>query len=197
MNDELIDYLANYVENECRKETNSFGFGIWTHHVKPMIPIAQHLSDTFKADKEIVTIATILHDLAGIQNINNKEKHHILGSKLAENILREKHYPLEKINAVKNCILNHRSSVNNIKVSIEEICVADADAIVHMTELTSLFYAAFKELNMSINDGTEWVRNKIIRDWNKLSPKSKSMYNQTYISIMNILTQTPYIESFC
>ena len=152
-----------------------------------MVPIAQRLAIEFGADEEIVTIATLLHDLAGIQNSKDRDEHHIIGAKRAEEILRAHNYPTEKIKAVKHCIINHRSSVNNSKNTIEEICVADADAIVHMLEITSLLYAAYTKLGMEIDDGRNWVRNKIKRDWDKMSTQSKLLYEQKYNAIIEIL----------
>ena len=187
MNTELIDKLYKIVEDACKAETNAFGYGIWSHHVHPMIPIAQKLAQKFGADEEIVIIATLLHDLAGIQNSKNKAEHHLIGAIRAEEILQAYQYPAEKIQAVQHCIKNHRGSVNNHKSTIEEICVADADAIVHMTELASLFYAAYKELDMNIDDGKLWMKEKIQRDWEKMSEQSKVLFEYKYRAIQEIL----------
>ena len=187
MNTELIDKLYKIVEDACKETSNAFGYGIWSHHIHPMVPIAQKLAKQFGADEEIVIIATLLHDLAGIQNANDKTDHHIIGAIRAEEILHTYHYPAERIMAVQQCIKNHRGSVNNHKSTIEEICVADADAIVHMTELASLFYAAYKELDMNIDDGKIWMKEKIQRDWEKMSENSKILFEQKYRAIMEVL----------
>ena len=76
MDNVLIEQIALTVENACKSESNIFGYGIWTHHIKPMISIAQELAKQYKADIEIVTIATLLHDLAGIKDdTKSKERH--------------------------------------------------------------------------------------------------------------------------
>ena len=187
MRTKLIDNLYKLAEDACKDRNNKFGYGIWSHHIKPMVTIARKLAKQFGADEEIVIVATLLHDLAGIQNSENKEDHHVIGAKKAEQILISYNYPPEKIKIVKQCIQNHRGSVNYQKSTIEEICVADADAIVHMTELPSLFYAAYKEMGMTIEAGKAWLREKIIRDWHKMSEKSKTLFEQKYRAVLEIL----------
>jgi len=187
MNTELIDNLYKIVEGACKEKSNAFGYGIWSHHIQPMVPIARQLAKQFGADEEIVIIATMLHDLAGIQNSKDKAKHHIIGAIRAQEILHANHYPTERIAAVQQCIKNHRGSVNNRKRTVEEICVADADAIVHMTELASLFYAVYKEMDMTIDDGKAWMKKKIQRDWEKMSGASKALFQQKYSAILDVL----------
>jgi HD superfamily phosphodiesterase len=176
------------VEDACKKPSNEFGYGIWSHHIQPMVPIARTLAQQFGADEEIVIIATLLHDLAGIQNAKDKSEHHLIGAIRAEEILRTHNYPPERIIAVQQCIHNHRGSINNHKSTLEEICVADADAIVHMTELASLFYAAYKELDMDIDNGKIWVKEKIQRDWDKMSEQSKALFEHKYRAILEVLS---------
>ena len=188
MNQLLIERLSEKVEAACKAPGNSFGYGIWTHHIKPMLPLARKLASETGADQEIVSIAVLLHDLAAIQDRNNKEDHHISGAILAETILKDQKYPAEKIERVKDCIKNHRGSVNNRKETSEEICVADADAIVHMLEISSLFYAAYREMNMTIDDGRKWISGKIERDWHKMSGRSRMLYESTYRTIAELLS---------
>ena len=39
-----------------------------------------------------------------------REQHHIYGEEIAEQLLTELNYPKERIEQVKNCVLNHRGS---------------------------------------------------------------------------------------
>ena len=50
------------------------------------------------------------------------------GAKVAEEKLKELGYPIEKIELVRKCILNHRGSQQNFRDSIEEQILAEADA---------------------------------------------------------------------
>jgi len=182
-----IDELTTLVENVCKSKNNVFGYGIWSHHIKPMIPLGYQLANEYGADTEIVTIAILLHDLAGIEDKNNCKEHHLIGAERAEKILNEYNYPKEKIDKIKLCILNHRSSVNNSKNSLEEICVADADGIIHLLEIGSLFYAAYREMEKDIEEGQNWIKEKLEKDYKKLSEKSKEKYKKEFDIIIKIL----------
>jgi uncharacterized protein len=119
---------------------------------------------------------------------NNSKEHHIIGAEKAEKILEGYNYPQDKINKVKLCILNHRSSVNNNKNTVEEICVADADTIIHLTEIASLFYAAYKEMDKNIEEGQKWIKEKLEKDYKKLSEKSKIKYVNEFKVISKLLS---------
>jgi uncharacterized protein len=185
--EQIVNDLNFLVENACKLPKNIFGYGIWSHHIKPMIPLGQKLAEEYDADKEIVTIAILLHDLVSIEDEKNYKEHHIIGAERAEKILNEYNYPKDRIERIKLCIQNHRSSVNNNKNSIEEICVADADAIIHLTEISSLFYAAYKEMNKNIEEGQKWIKGKIEKDYKKLSERSKEKYRNEFCVIINLL----------
>lgn len=187
MDQTLIRDLSALVEDACKSDTNVFGYGIWSHHIKPMIPIARSLAAEYHADEEIVVIATLLHDLAAIQDSSKRKEHHVYGAELAGAILAERHYPPDRIEKVQKCILNHRGSVNNRKTSIEEVCVADADAMAHIQELGSLFYVAYREMNMGIDEGVAWIKGKIQRDWNKMSESGRAKFQSRYEEILRVL----------
>ena len=185
----LISKLATFVVDACKSENNIYGYGIWSHHIKPMIPLGQKLADEYNANKEIVTISILLHDLAGIENADNTKEHHIIGAERAEELLLNYNYPREKIDTVKKCILNHRSSVNNCKNSVEEVCVADADGIIHLLEIGSLFFAAYKEMGKSIDEGQKWIKEKLEKDFKKLSEKSKEKYGNNFKKMIAALDE--------
>ncbi|MGB4572878.1 MAG: HD domain-containing protein [Rectinemataceae bacterium] len=187
MNETLINNLYTLVETACKSEKNVFGYGIWSHHIKPMVGIAKGLANEYGADEEIVVIASLLHDLAGIKDESKRKEHHFYGAEEADGILSDYGYKKEKIEKVKKCIYNHRGSVNNKKGSMEELCVADADAIAHIQEIGSLFYVAYKEMDMDIDQGTGWIKEKIEKDWRKMSKNGKTKFKQRYEEILRVI----------
>ncbi|WP_394699303.1 HD domain-containing protein [uncultured Sphaerochaeta sp.] len=181
MNQDIMQSnLERLVETACASPNNQFGYGIWTHHIKPMISIAQNLAKNYGADIQIVTFATMLHDLAGIEDATKSEQHHIFGAQRAKEILSTYGYPQDKIAQVMSCILKHRGSIPLAPTSPEEICIADADAIAHMQDLGSLFFVAYVKKGMELEDGLSWVQQKLQRDWEKLSPRGKELYRETF-----------------
>lgn len=139
------------------------------------------------ADIEIVELGALLHDISMPSEYGSRDEHHIYGAKIAEELLNKLDYPKEKIELVKKCVLNHRASTNLKRETVEEQCIADADAIAHFDCIPSLFSLAFKEKQMSIPEGTKYVKGKLERDYDRLSAKSKELLKNRYETIIEIL----------
>lgn len=186
MRDDIINYLKQEVYSRAIKPENKFGIGGY-YHIEAVVKNAELLADQYGANKEIVIIGAWLHDIASITDYSLYEMHHIFGAEIAEKILKKFNYDKDRINLVKKCILNHRGSVECEKLTIEEKCVADADAISHFDSIPSLLYLAYKKKNMEIEEGKEFVKAKLQRSYQKLSKESQDYYLQKYKNAMELL----------
>lgn len=166
------------------------GYDFWEEHIKYVVKHAIILAKKYNADVEIVELGALLHDIAMPSHEGPRNEHHIYGAKIAEELLTKYNYPIEKIEQVKNCVLNHRGSIKQERKSIEEQCVADADVIAHFDCIPSLFSLAFKDKNLSISEASEFVKNKLTRDFNKLSSNSQKMLKVRYKNILAVLFPT-------
>ncbi len=171
----MIQEIAKIVEEQCKKATNYFGFGAWTHHILPVVKYAKLMAKKVGADEEIVEIAALLHDYASVKKHDLYENHHIHGAEEAEEILEQFNYPKEKIEKVKQCIASHRASKQVEKQSKEALCVADADSMAHFDAVASLFFLAFQSHKMGIEEANDWLLSKLTRSYNKLSPQAKAI----------------------
>lgn len=184
MRNDIINYLKEEIYSRAIKPENKFEIGVY-YHIEAVAKNAEILADQYNADKEVVIIAGWLHDIASITDYSLYEEHHIHGAKIAQEILERFDY--DKIELVKKCIINHRGSVLGEKQTIEEQIVADADAISHFDNIPSLLYLAYVKKNMNIEEGTEFVKNKLERSYNKLSEQSKLFYQEKYRNVINLL----------
>ena len=137
---DIINEIKHFVEDECKKPTSKYGYEPFHFHFVPMVNYAEKLADELGGDKEVILIAAWLHDIGSI--IHGREDHHITGAKIAEEKLKELQYPAEKIELVKKCILNHRSSQQNGRSSLEEQIIAEADAMSNFDNIAGIFKAA-------------------------------------------------------
>ena len=71
--------------------------------------------------------------------------------------------------------------------SIEELCVADADAISHFDNVPSLLYLVYAERKMNYEEGKQYVKEKLERSFRKLSAQSKEYYKNKYRQVMEML----------
>ena len=181
-----VKKIEKEIIRRCNSVDNVYGIGAWSHHIKSVVENALILAKEYDADLEIVELAALLHDVASVTKEEYYEEHNVIGAKIAEELLTELKYPKEKIEHIKKCIINHRASKIINKLTAEEICVADADAMAHFDNIPSLFSMVYKEKKMSIEDGEKFVKDKLQRSYNKLSNKSKEFYKLKYESIMSV-----------
>jgi uncharacterized protein len=175
-----IDEISKIVEAACAAETNSFGYDIWTHHITRVVENGRRLAPLLGADEDIVELGALLHDYAGIKDPAMRQDHHIHGQREAEQLLRGLGYPEDRIEAVKYCIANHRGSVPGDRGTPEADCLASADALAHLESVPALLYLAYTRRGMGIGEGAAWLRGKLERSWNKLSPPVKEIARDRY-----------------
>lgn len=158
----------------------------WKFHLLPVIKNACMLAEKYGADRDVVEVAAIFHDYADLLDFANRDNHHILGAELAEGVLLQDNFPQDFIDKVKTCIRHHRASVVKEKFSIEEICVADADAISHLDNVVELIcWRAY--LGEDIMTCSDFVKTKIKKSYAKMSKETQELMKDKYESILNIL----------
>ena len=184
---EIIEKIKQELLIRCEKSKEKDGYDFWNEHIKYVVENGIELAKKYGADIEIVELGALLHDIAMPSEYGEREQHHIYGAEIAEQLLTELNYPKERIEQVKNCVLNHRGSKDRPRNTIEEQCVADADVIAHFDCIPSLFSLVYKEMNLSISDGKEYVRRKLERDYNKLSPRTRELLKNRYKNIVDVL----------
>lgn len=186
---QLVEEIGRLVEAACAAPSNAFGYGIWTHHITQVVRNGHTLAPLFGADAEIVELAALLHDYASIGDATLYAEHHIHGAVVAEQILRERGYPIQRIQAVQHCIETHRGSLSTQRTTVEAVCLANADAMAHLQQVPSLLYLAFVQRQMSIDEGATWVARKLERTWRKLDPRAQALVQPHYAAARQMLGQ--------
>lgn len=83
-------------------------------------------------DLEILIPAALLHDIARVEESGDKTgeiDHAVLGSEIAEGILRKLEYEEEKIKKIKHCVIAHRFRTGNEPTTIEAKILFDSDKL--------------------------------------------------------------------
>lgn len=187
MDNGLISKIECLVKNACYQKENIFGCNIWEYHILPVVKYSKVLADRFCIDKECAILSAYLHDYASVLDKKYYEEHHWYGAKFAEEILHRENYPKQKIDIIKTAILNHRGSIDYTEQSLEIKCLASADAMAHITEIPSLLYLAYRQKNMDIQTGSQWVYKKINRSWDKLCEEAKIIIRDEYQAGIKVL----------
>ena len=181
--------IIEQVKNELLKRNQEYiekvdSYDFWNNHIKFVVDEALKLASIYSADKEIVELGALLHDIALVSNIGTKADHHIQGAKIAEEILISLKYPQDKSEKVVNCVLHHRSSKN--AENIEELCVCDGDILAHFDNIPMIFFKSFTMGKMTLNDINKFIQG-FQEDYDDLSDKTKETFKDKYENIMQVL----------
>jgi len=177
------------VEETCHSRNNKFKSSVWQYHIIPVVNHSLKLGKKFKADLEVLELAALLHDYAGLKNKNFYKNHHLHSVRLADKILTNFSFPKSKIAQVKQCINSHRGSVRIKPKTLEAKIIASADAMAHITNLADMFYLSFGVHQYETKKGAVWLKNKLQRSWSKIMPEGRKMIKEDYRIAMKILNK--------
>jgi len=79
---------------------NIDNFNFWEQHIKYVVKESINLAEKYNADKEIVELGALLHDVALIANVGTKVDHHANGVIIAEKLLKSFDYPQSKLDRI-------------------------------------------------------------------------------------------------
>ena len=186
---EVVDSIKAELLKRCENYKEKYGYDFWNDHIKYVVKNSIELAKKYGADVEIVELGALLHDIAMPSELGPREEHNVYGVQIADELLSQLNYPEDRKERVKECVLRHRGSKALPRNTIEEECVADADVLAHFDCIPSVFHLAFgkNELDLSIEEGTEFVKKKLERDYNKLSDRTKVELKDRYENIMKVL----------
>ena len=187
----VVAAIGKLVEKACAAPTNTFGYGIWTHHIVSVVQFGCELAAVTGADGEIVELAALLHDYAGIKDVRLEPDHHLHGAALARDLLSALGYPAEQTEQVAACILTHRASQELRPQSLEARVLASADAAAHILQVPSLLHLAYVRKELGIDEGAAWVREKLTRSYQKLMPEAKALIEVRYRGALELLAPSP------
>lgn len=174
---EFIQISKNY------EEKNSYNY--WDEHVKYVVEIALDLAEKIGADKEIVEISSILHDIAKPLEEREEEPHNVVGADIVHDVLSKMSYDKDKIEKVKNCIIKHNGEVDLDTLTREEWCVRNADVLSMLNNLTIFYYLAYSEYHLNYKDGKDFVKEMITSKFSKLDSKLKEEYKDKFELLFN------------
>lgn len=187
----MLDVVRAEVEREveqaCAAPTNAFGYGIWTHHITQVVQFGRELSKRLGADTEIVELAALLHDYAGIKDVRLTDDHHLHSAAEARRLLTELSYPPERTEQVAACIVTHRASQGLVPETLEARCLASADAMAHIAQVPSLLHLAYVGKSLNVDEGAAWVVAKLERSYQKLCPEAKALIETRYRAALVVL----------
>lgn len=187
---EIIDKVKEFLLEKCEQHKKNPKYGYydyWNDHIKRVVYHAVDLANQYAADAEIVELGALLHDISMPSEYGARSEHNIYSAEMTETLLSELNYPKDKIDMVKRCVLNHPGSNRDKRETLEESCVSEADALAHFDRIPSLFSLAYSVLGMNLNEGKEYVKDRLQGDYSELSEQTKQKFKIKYETVMETL----------
>lgn len=127
-NKEKFDMILSEVENYAIKYYRDYRDDpkIWENHVRLVRKYALVLADLENADKQVVEIAAVLHDIG---KDKDRSDHNVRGCELSKELLKKIVLDNHKKELILKCILKHSSKFSIEENEIEVKVLQSADAL--------------------------------------------------------------------
>lgn len=166
-----------------------YGVEFFEFHIMLVVRNALLLAKQLGADEDITETSAYLHDIALFWKTGKfsiEEDHHIHGAEIARQILEEYGYDELFISKVEHCILAHRSSSDPDPETLEAEIIVCADNMAHFDGFAYMLKLFLEKY--SFTDAVNLVRQKVERDWKKLTiPEARQAMQGKYEVIMSLL----------
>ena len=148
------------VEGFAKKYCNKKSPKLWENHVRLVREFALKLAKIENADKEVVEISALLHDIG---KHKGRRGHNKISYQLSKKFLEKVNLSEKKKNLVLKCILKHSTKFSDEDNEIEVKVIQSADALgtffdeegqqcckerMSKNELLNLFDKSFKKINL-------------------------------------------------
>lgn len=142
-------------------ESKEFFNTFWDIHVKPVIEYSKQMAEKYNANREVVWLGAILHDVA---RLSDEEPHDKIGSEKTYKLLIEKGFSSDTAEKVREVVLRHRVREYPPE-TLEQKIVASADAMAHFLQPFYLWIGKYSKNNFA--GVMEKNKIKIERDFNQ------------------------------
>ena len=183
MRQEIIN-RSNKFEEETKGTKDEYN--LYKEHIQYVYKYASMIAEEKNCDLEIVELSALLHDISMTDSSLDRSKHNEYSALIAEKLLLKEHYFSEKIEKVKQCILNHSSKRKEYRTTLEEQILVDVDAMAHFDCIDSLYSLAHNVIGLNEEESLEFVKEKLTKDYNEISDDVKKYVSDKYNRIMNL-----------
>jgi len=164
--DNIIEKIKKIVKIEFDKADIKFHKEpyYYIYHILPAYNISIGLAKRYNANKEIVAISILLHDI-GLINLDKGKEHDEAGVKKSKKILKDIGLNDKKIKEILHCIRYHDARDKN-PLSIEGKIVCTADALSHI--VTPWYIIKGRNSRKNNKDIIKWLSKKLNKDFNRI-----------------------------
>jgi len=192
----IQEKVVSYVREACQAPGNALGPSFYDQHLLVVAGLADRLAGMLGADKEVVSLASYLHDISAVLDIQTLPEHHVVSAAIAGTFLEENRVEGPKIERVRQCILKHTAPLAPGAGSPEETSLSHADALSFILQPPYWFYFAFVVRKMTFRDGHDWFFQRVQSNWNALCPEARRLGEEGHARCFELLSRPSAILQF-
>ena len=183
----ITDIVAQRVEAACQQADNKLTSAFYPEHILVVADSCERLGNELHADREILLLSALLHDISAIRDIETLSDHAARSSEAAESLLRDLDYPRDRAGRIKQTILRHSTPIAPGEGSVEEVVLSNADAVSLIVSPSFWLYFAFRVRSMCYEEGLRWYSRRIAANWERMIRPAKDMVADRYEQIRTLL----------
>jgi hypothetical protein len=186
------DELKNYLLAQCAADTNMMDPSYYRFHISFVEHYSLDLAPLFGADKELVRLAALAHDLGAICDYSQLATHHLVGAEMAAELLVGK-ISGGDIQRIADAIRSHNMPTRT--GSPEAVTLSHADALSKFDAPVYWLLYAWKRKFSSIDESLGWYRNLLATTYEMMAPEAQRLIDEKY-SKVKLLLSTLDLQAF-
>ncbi len=179
------DPLHAFARDLCALPANRFGPEFFEEHLLVVEQFALKLAGLFGAEREIVRVAALLHDMAAIRDFTCLRDHTEKGAEEIAAYLSSGGFGFDdaRISRIAVCVREHSSPRKPSDTTVESVCVSHADAMSQITRAFYWFHYARTLKCLTHGDAIEWYRSLVCRNWSNLLEEARLLIETEYRAV--------------
>jgi len=159
----MFEEVEEFVKERFRKSDMKYlGFEwFFKYHISVVHRFGMELAEKYGADKTVVGLATLLHDI-GVQI--DAERHDEAGAEESKKVLERFGYPEDVRERVAECIRTHMYRHEPKTLEAKVVCTADALSKFK----TPFLFVKFAVRKATPEETIEWLKQKIELEYKKI-----------------------------
>lgn len=174
---------SNKFERETKGTKDEYN--IYKEHIKYVYDYVLMLSKNEDVDLKVLKLSALLHDISMTNRNLDRSIHNEYGAEIAEQLLKQYNYSIDKIALVKKCILNHSNKRKDFRTTKEEEILVTADGLSHFDSINNLYSLAHNVIGLNEEDSIKFVQDKLTKDYEEIPDNVKPLIEQKYRKIMS------------
>lgn len=181
---DIIEEIRTMMLSEISSPHNMMDPSFYRFHINSVERYALDLATHFGAQKELVHIAALIHDISAIRDFEHLSQHHLLGAVIATEFLKGR-IPDDACETIADAIRNHNSPV--IDAAPESVVLSHADAMSKFDAPVYWIAYALKRRFATLDESLHWYSTLLSTTYAMMEPVARKKIEEKYAGVQIIL----------